>query len=145
MIIMLYIMKNNKIEEIHGWSLNSSNPVLFSMRRLPFLIYLSLSLSPSPSLSLPLCFSFSLPLPLSLYLSLSLSLSFPLFVSLSVFLSLTFELYFCLTLSEAARQELDTFDGLSVGLRQTGRGIATRYNIAAAGLRAASLVSSRLS
>ena len=43
--------------------------------------------------------------------------------------------------SEAARLELDTFDGLSVGLRQTGRGIATRYNIAAAGLRAASLVS----
>lgn len=42
--------------------------------------------------------------------------------------------------SEAARQELDSFDGLSVGLRQTGRGIATRYNIAAAGLRAASLV-----
>ena len=28
-----------------------------------------------------------------------------------------------------------------MGLRQTGRGIATRYNIAAAGLRAASLVS----
>eukprot|EP00596_Hydrurales_sp_CCMP1899_P000062 CAMPEP_0119043032 /NCGR_PEP_ID=MMETSP1177-20130426/16361_1 /TAXON_ID=2985 /ORGANISM="Ochromonas sp, Strain CCMP1899" /LENGTH=618 /DNA_ID=CAMNT_0007010211 /DNA_START=212 /DNA_END=2068 /DNA_ORIENTATION=+ len=43
--------------------------------------------------------------------------------------------------SESARQELDIFDGIGVGFRQTGRGIATRYYIASSGLRAASLSS----
>ena len=87
--------------------------------------------------SLSLTHPFSLSLPLALSLTHSLFLCLYLFLSLSLSVSLTHTL----SRSEAARQELDTFDGLSVGLRQTGRGIATRYNIAAAGLRAASLVS----
>ena len=40
---------------------------------------------------------------------------------------------------EYARAELDSLDGLAVSLRQTGRGIATRYAIASNGLKAASL------
>ena len=93
------------------------------------------SLSP---IILILIFSLSIILTHTLILILHLSVSAPPSQRHSHTHSHSF---FSPLVSEAARQELDTFDGLSVGIRQTGRGIATRYNIAAAGLRAASLVS----
>lgn len=40
---------------------------------------------------------------------------------------------------EYAKSELDGMDAMAVSMRQTGRGIATRYAIASAGLKAASL------
>lgn len=38
---------------------------------------------------------------------------------------------------EYARQEKDTLDSIGIGLRQTGRGMATRYAIASSGVKAA--------
>jgi hypothetical protein len=42
-----------------------------------------------------------------------------------------------LSYHEFARKELDALEGISIGLRQAGRGVAARLNIAAAGINAA--------